>query len=289
VTLQDFAHLQGGATRVCRCLAVERADGLVLGFTDHDRVLAFDGIDFRPETGVALRAFAFGTGLAVDGSEALGALSDAAITEADIRAGRWDGARVRLWLVDWALPARRVLRFRGSLGEIRREGGAFTAELRGLSDALNRPLGRLYQARCPAALGDGACGVNLSAVTVTSTVAEVSGGRQVVLEAPGPTGWFADGVLRVTTGAAAGLAAAIRADRVEGALRRVELWRGLDAELVAGDAVDLVAGCDKRLETCREKFNNIINFRGFPHVPGEDWLLTVPSRTAQRDGGALRP
>lgn len=289
MTPQDFAHLQGGATTVARCLALTRGDGLVLGFTDHDRGLAFDGIAFRPEDGAGLSALAFGTGLAVDNGEVLGALSDTAITEADIRAGRWDGAEVRLWLVDWLLPARRVLWFRGSLGEITREAGAFRAELRGLAEALNRTVGRVYQARCAAALGDANCRVDLAAQSVAGTVAEADGRRvQVAGAGDAAAGWYAEGLLRVTSGACAGLAAPIRSDRLEDAGRRIELWQGFDAELGAGDAVMLVAGCDKRAETCRAKFGNLLNYRGFPHVPGEDWLLTVPSRTAQRDGGALR-
>jgi len=293
MTAPGYDHLQGPATTVARCLALTRRDGFTLGFTDHDRALGFEGIAFRPESGAALSALAFGTGLAVDNAEAAGALSDAAITEADIRAGRWDGAAVRLWLADWAEPARRVLRFRGTLGEITRQGGAFTAELRGLAEALNRPQGRLYQARCPAVLGDAACGVDLAApgLRVAATVAGLEGGRQMLVSGAGTagTGWFAEGLVQVTGGAAAGLTAAIRSDRVEdGGLRRVELWQGVDAALAAGDPVTLVAGCDKRVETCREKFGNIGNFRGFPHVPGEDWLLTVPARTARRDGGALR-
>ena len=286
---QDYAHLQGGATTVARCLALTRSDGLVLGFTDHDRVLAFEGLEFRPETGVGLSAFAFGTGLSVDDGEVQGALSDAAITESDLRAGRWDGAEVRLWLVDWTLPARRVLWFRGSLGEIAREGGAFRAELRGLAEALNRSTGRVYQARCPAVLGDAACGVDLAVLTVAGTVAQAEG-RRVLVEgaAAAAAGWYAEGLMRVTSGAAAGLLAPVRSDRPGPDGRWIELWQGLDAALAPGDAVALVAGCDKRPDTCRAKFGNLLNFRGFPHVPGEDWLLTVPSRTAQRDGGALR-
>lgn len=293
MTAEGHAHLQGPTTTVVRCLALTRRDGLTLGFTDHDRALSFEGIAFRPESGTALSALAFGTGLAVDNAEATGALSDAAITEADIRAGRWDGAEVRLWAVDWPEPERRVLRFRGTLGEITRQGAAFTAELRGLAEALNRPQGRLFQARCPAVLGDAACGVDLAApgLRVAATVVAVEGGRTLLVSGAGgaATGWFAEGLAQVTGGAAVGLAATIRSDRIEaGGLRRVELWQGIDAGLAAGDPVTLVAGCDRRAETCREKFGNILNFRGFPHVPGEDWLLTVPARTARRDGGALR-
>lgn len=286
---QEFAHLQGGATTVARCLAIRRADGLVLGFTDHDAGLAFEGVTFRPEDGAGLSALAFATGLSVDNGEVLGALTDRAITEADIRAGRWDGAEVRLWLVDWQLPARRVLWFRGSLGDIAREGGAFRAELRGLAEALNRTGGRVYQSRCAAVLGDTACGVELASYSVAGTVTEAEG-RRLLIAAAGDAvaGWYAEGLVRVTSGDCAGLAAPVRSDRPEEGGRRIELWQGFDAVLTGGDAVVLVAGCDKRAGTCRARFGNLANFRGFPHLPGEDWLLTVPARTARRDGGALR-
>ena len=127
------AHLATGVTTVARAWAVTRADGLRLGFTDHDRDLEFDGLVFRADSGLSALAVEQATGLAVDNTEALGALSAAAITEADIDAGRYDGAEVMAWLVNWAEVAQRHVVFRGSIGEIERRGGAFKAELRGLT------------------------------------------------------------------------------------------------------------------------------------------------------------
>ncbi len=142
------AHLETGVTTTCRCWAVTRSDGVTLGFTDHDCGLAFEGIAFKADTGLSALALQQSTGLSVDNTEALGALSDAAIREADIEAGRYDGAEVRAWLVNWADVDQRQLQFRGSIGELRRAGGAFEAELRGLTDVLNRPVGRVYQKPC---------------------------------------------------------------------------------------------------------------------------------------------
>ena len=122
-----IAHLGLGATTVARAWAVTRRDGVTLGFTDHDRPLSFEGVAFSPDSGLEARAVIAGTGLAVDNAEALGALSSDAITEGDIEAGRYDNAAVRLWHVNWADVAERSLRFRGTLGEIRRGGGAFFA------------------------------------------------------------------------------------------------------------------------------------------------------------------
>ena len=151
------AHLAGGLGTVARCWAVTRADGISLGFTDHDRDLAFEGQSFRADTGLSAKTLQQATGLSVDNSEAMGALRDDALSEADIEAGRFDGAEVVCWLVNWQDVSQRRMLFRGSIGEIRRAGGAFHAELRGLTEALNRPLGRSFQKPCSAVLGDAAC------------------------------------------------------------------------------------------------------------------------------------
>lgn len=286
-----YAHLAGGATHVCRCWAVVRGDGAVFGFTDHDRDLAFEGIVFRAGTGLSAKALVQTTGLAVDNTEAVGALSDASVTEADIAAGRFDGAEVRAWLVDWADVEARLMLFRGALGEITRTGGAFTAELRGLTEALNQPQGRVYQAGCSAVLGDGACKVDLSAPGYFAERAVEAVEARRIFRFTGFTGfddrWFEKGRFRVLSGAAAGLVAVVKNDRLSDAGRAVELWEALGAEVAPGDLVRVEAGCDKRADTCRLKFHNLPNFRGFPTIPGDDWLTTFPGRGGVADGGAL--
>ena len=276
-------HLATGATTVARCWSVARKDGLTLGFTDHDRELSFDGLTFRPDTGLTARAVVQGTGLAVDNSEALGVLSSDAITESDIDAGRWDGGEVRLWHVNWANPAERELRFRGTLGEIRRGGGAFQAELRGLTEALNRPTGRLYQTTCSATLGDAACGIDTARLSTEVAAGETDGRsfRPTGLGTFDPR-WFERGRLTVLTGEGRGLTGVVKTDRKEDGARTLELWSPIRAAIAPADRIRLEPGCDKRATACRTKFDNLVNFRGFPFIPGEDWLLAVPSRRASQ-------
>ncbi|MCP1167842.1 DUF2163 domain-containing protein [Limimaricola litoreus] len=278
------AHLQTGVTTLCRAWALKRADGLERGFTDHDRALAFEGIEFRPETGMSASALVQSAGLAADTAEALGAISDEGVSEAEIAQGRLDGAELRIWRVNWADPEERALEFRGHLGEIRRDGTVFRAELRGLSDALGRPLGRVYQPRCDAVLGDARCGVDTGreGVSVERSLGRAEGAELRLDWADGPAqGWFAHGHVEVLEGPGAGLTAPIREDRQEAGARIVELWGPIAADLAPGTRLRLVAGCDKRAETCRLKFDNFLNFRGFPDLPGTDWLMAVP-----RSGGA---
>ncbi|MBE0414646.1 DUF2163 domain-containing protein [Yoonia sp.] len=282
------AHLATGATHVCHCWAVTRRDGVVLGFTDHDRPLAFDGITFQPETGLSARALASTTGLSVNNSEAIGALSATAITEADINAGRYDGAAVTTWLVQWDDPAARQVRFVGTIGEITRASGGFQADLRGLTEPLNQPQGRAYLTTCSAVLGDARCRVDLSdpAFAVTLAAEEITDAQQFAFGAFQGFNdrWFEGGFLEVLTGPAAGLREVIKHDRIVGGGRNMTLWQPIPAAVATGDQLRLVAGCDRRAATCAEKFANLVNFQGFPHIPGEDWLMAVPRSGGQNTG-----
>lgn len=279
-------HLETGATHVCRAWLIRRADGQEIGFTDHDYDLSFDGKTFQASAGMSALAVQQTTGLSVDNSETLGALSSSAITAADIAAGLYDGAEVMSWLVRWDAPEQRRLQFRGSIGEITRTGAAFSAELRGQTEKLNQPGGRVYHRLCPAVLGDGTCGINPNTAGLRARTIVVRATQDAVwVDLPHPAaGWFDAGSMVVLGGAASG---SIRTDTPDGALRRIELWEPMAEPLAAGTAVLLTAGCDKRFETCRAKFGNALNFKGFPHIPGEDWLMAVPRGDDVNDGGSL--
>lgn len=264
------------ARTLCRCWRLTRKDGRVFAFTDHDAGLSFDGTDFSPSEAVTARALEQTTGLAVDNSEAVGALSDAGLTEEDILAGRFDGAAVEIWRADWSELAQRRLIFRGTLGEIERAGSAFKAELRGLTEQLGRPMGRLFQKQCSARFGDAACGMTQDDHAVDVVVIGIEGAVVEVSAGIAPAEWYAFGSLRVLDGAAIGLVAHVRGDLVADGLRRLTLWDNVRG-LVIGDRVRLVAGCDKRAATCRDKFGNMLNFRGCPHLPSEDWLTAYPA------------
>ena len=286
-----LSHLALGVTTACRAWMVQRRDGITYGFTDHDRDFAFDAVTFRASTGMSARVLQQTTGLSVDNSEAIGALSDAAIDEADLAAGRFDGAEVRSWVVNWANPAQRIEQFRGNFGEITRSAGAFRAELRGLTDRLNQPQGRVFQRMCSAVLGDTRCQFNLATPGYrgTGTIAGFDPMGRMLFQGLGGFAdrWFERGRLVVQTGAATGLVGMIKSDRISGAGRVVDLWHDLGAALVVGDTVQLDAGCDRMAQTCRGKFANFLNFQGFPHIPGEDWLSSYPVSTRPNDGGSL--
>jgi uncharacterized phage protein (TIGR02218 family) len=286
------AHLAGGATTLCRCWRVSRRDGVVLGFTDHDEPLTFAGTNYEPGTGFAGSEIEARLGLAVAGSEIHGALSADALSEADLAAGRYDDAQVELWLVDWSAPENRVLLRTGSIGEVRREGAAFAAEVRGPAHRFDEERGRLYGATCDADLGDARCGIDLDAAEFrgAGTVAALEGASLVRVSGLDAfaDGWFARGRLAWTGGTNQGVAVEVKEHRAESGAVRLALWHAMPEPIAPGDTFTVSAGCDKRFATCGEKFSNALNFRGFPHMPGNDFVVAYPvAGEPGHDGGAI--
>lgn len=208
------ARIESGAATLCHVWRLTRRDGMVMGFTDHDRDLTIDGVVCRAASGWLAGAGESALGPSAGTFVASGGLDDAAIAEADIRAGLYDGARVELWRVDWGEPTLAVRLWTATLTRLRREGETFVAEMEGPLAVLERVVGRTYGRNCDAMLGDGRCGIDTS-------------------EFPGKT-------------------------------------------------------CDKNWVTCTGVFGNGLNFRGFPDIPGDDFLTAHPGGGGRHDGGSRR-
>lgn len=286
------AHVASPATTLATCWTLTRRDGVRLGFTDHDRPITLDGVVHEAASGLGSSEDVAAAGLSVGGAEVSGALASAAIAEADIAAGLYDGARVTVTRVDWRDPAEHVVLRIATIGEIVERDGAFRAELRGLAAELDQPRGRLYGHRCDAALGDARCGIDLAAAGWRGTGTVVAASSLRSLTASGlaafAAGLFDRGRLVFTGGANAGRAVEVKFHDLAAGLARFELWQPMAAPIAAGDGFTVTAGCDKRFATCRDRFGNALNFRGFPHIPGNDFVLAHPGRSRlPNDGKAL--
>ncbi|MGN6459837.1 MAG: DUF2163 domain-containing protein, partial [Pseudolabrys sp.] len=223
------ARLDSGVTTLCQCWRIVRNDGVVQGFTDHDEDIVVNGVTCRAGTGFAASEAKSALGLSIGGLEVSGALSDASLNEADLAAGRYDAAAVEQWLVDWSAPELKVLLTRGVLGEVRRDGAAFTAEVRSLAYQIAQETGRLYTAACTADLGDASCAVDLDDPAFrgegsVSAVASVSSFRAAGLDAFAD-GWFTGGRLVFATGDNAGQAIEIKNHRQIGGIVTLDLWQ----------------------------------------------------------------
>jgi len=276
-----------GATTLCHCWRLVLRDGSRIGFTDHDRDLLFDGLNHAAASGLEASEVEASLGFAAAGAEVAGALMAASLSEADLAGGRYDGATIETWLVDWSAPDARVLMDVGAIGEVARTDHAFTAEVRSLAHAFDETRGRLYQTLCSADLGDARCKAKLVAANmkVASKVLEIEGGAMLKVAATGrASGWFSGGVLEYGTRRLG----TIRDHTERDGAAFVSLWAQAAVMPGVGDEVRLLAGCDKSFETCRSKFANHLNFRGFPHMPGDDLVLSyIRAGEVGMDGGSL--
>jgi uncharacterized phage protein (TIGR02218 family) len=285
-------HLDSGCTTLCWCWRVTRSDSVVLGFTDHDRDLTFDGTAFEAATGFTGSDIRQSVGLSVDNLDATGALSSAAITEADLAAGLFDNAAVEIWRVNWADTTQRVLLMSGSVGEVKRGEVGFTAELRSLAHYLGQEKGHTYQYACDADLGDARCKVSMAAHTGSGTVTSVDGGAYL-FSASGldsfADGKFTGGLVTWATGDNAAAQMEVKRHTLSGATASLELWRSMPSAVAIGDTFTVTAGCDKTWPTCRTAFSNGDNFRGFPYIPGNEYVVAVPSDSnyADYDGRSM--
>ena len=276
------AHLDTGATTLCWCWRVTRRDGLRLGFTDHDRDLTFDGTTFEAASGLTASELRQTVGLDVDNFDVESALTSNTLDEGDLAAGLFDDARIELYRVNWSNPVERVILRTGSIGEVRRSQFGFSAEIRGLAHYLQQEKGRVFQFTCDADLGDSRCGVvlNQAAFQGSGSVTSVSSERRFAVA--GLTAyvadWFTRGLILWTGGANANRSMEVKLHIVAGSITVLELWQAMAEPIVPGNTFTITAGCDKRLETCKTKFSNIVNFRGFPHMTGSDFITSYPNR-----------
>jgi len=340
-------HLAASVTTLTTCWRISRTDGVVFRFTDHDRDLVVDGEIFEASAGYSRTAIANDAGMGVDNLDVEGVFDSAAVTEEELRAGLFDRAEVRIFLVNWADPSMGVLRLRrGWFGEVvLTERGVFRTELRGLTQALQQRIGELYSPECRADLGDHRCRVPIQPPEIAREtvyalghhvrVATGSGSGSAVYEnrvyrcvvagttvAVAPAydttvgqqttdgtavfeaaeawsrsgavvnvtdravftaaidepravdGWFAGGVLTWETGSNVGRSIEVKAWTQ--ATGQVELFLPMGYAIKPGDLFRIHPGCDKRLDTCSDRFANVLNFRGEPYLPGADSFMSYP-------------
>lgn len=285
------AKLDASASTFCNCWRLARKDGTVMGFTDHDRDLSFNGVVFRASSGLAATQVEAGVGFGPGSSEILGALQTDSLTESDLAGGLYDGASVEVWLVDWSNVEDRLLLDVATIGEVKRSEFSFNAELRSLAHLFDQQRGDSFQRACAADLGDARCKFNLATPGFTTTGAVVSSTGGVIaanLAGSFDAGFFTGGRLTFTSGANAAARVTIKSHTQSGMSAKFAFWTPLAGAISAGDAFEVVAGCDKAPATCQQKFDNFPNFRGFPHMPGNDRVIAYPSSLAPTmDGGSF--
>lgn len=269
------AQFQSEVTTVATCWKAVLRNGTVYGFTDNTKDIVFEGVTYMAATGYTPSNVVGTEDLSVDNLEVLGMLTDTAITESDIEAGLWDYAEITIFEVNYKDLTQGASHLRrGKLGEIRTGRTVFSAELRGLTQALQQTIGELTSPTCRAMLGDNRCKVNLTSYTFNGTVESVTSNRQFADSSlTQAAGYFDYGSITFTGGLNNGLSMEVKTYTTGEVLLQLPMPYGIQV----GDSFTIVAGCAKRLlEDCKGKFNNLINFRGEPYLIGNDALYKAP-------------
>lgn len=284
---EDFeAHIKSGTTTLCNCWKLTRNDGTVKGFTDHDNNIEIEGTLYEAFTGFIGTQAISRIGLSVDNMEVHSALTSSSLLETDLANGLYDNAAVELYLVNWQNPEQKVLQRTGNVGEVKRGALTFMAEVRGLAHNLQQPQGRVFQQTCDADIGDGRCKLELNTpiYSATVTVTQLQTTHSFISDALSAysSGWFNGGKIEWMTGANSGVILEVKSHiKQSETVAIISLWQSLGQGVSLGDQFKITAGCVKIFGTCKNKFSNQENFRGFPHIPGNDFLVKSPN---QNDG-----
>jgi len=272
VALQN--HLGRELATLATLVKITRTDGQIFGFTSYDKDMVIGGVAYKADGAFQASAIQNRSTLSTDNLEMVGLLDSSSISESDLRCGRYDHARVDVYMCNWADLTQGMMQLRrGWLGEVKIIGGKYQAELRGLHDLLQRPFGKHYSPECRYGFGDTSCTINLATYTVTGSVSAMADSARFTDSARSEANdVFNYGLLTWTSGANSGIAMEVKSFLS----KQFTLWLPMPYAIAVGDSYSVYKGCDKRFATCQSTFNNATNFGGFPHLPGVDRILNYP-------------
>lgn len=267
-------HLQQETTTTCTCWLVELQDGTSMGFTDHVDNLTIAGVTYEAASGYTPSAVQNKYDLSVSNLEVAGVVDSEAITTTALNAGLFDFASVTIFRVNYNAPEDgQFVLLRGKLGEVTYSNSSFKAELRSITQQLQQNIGEVYAPSCRAVFGDSRCKIDATTYTDTGAVISTPSATGLIIDGAAigkADGWYTAGLIEFTSGANDGLKM-----EISGSIgSAIELCLPMPNAVAAGDTFKITAGCKKDFHAdCKDKFNNAVNFRGEPWVPGADSVL----------------
>lgn len=270
------AKLKSGQCALAMLWTIERVDGRNFYFTDCDVKIVSKGNVYLPSAGGQRTAASMEAGLETDNMDITGCITDDSITEMDLFQGKFDYATARIDLVETSLPDAPMTLFRGKIGEVQFDRGTFKANMDGITAVYEQYHADTTAPECKAALGDALCKLNVSLASgrrVKGAIISVRNGQSFITNDLDSIN-FNNGTIHWLTGANAGTVSEIQrvSDTAQGT-RLVSLCLPPNAQMDETDTYEAVWGCDHTIETCSAKFNNAVNFRGYPYLPGSDKIM----------------
>ncbi len=291
ISPQLKAHISNETTTLCRCWILKTKQGERLGFTDHDENILLEDVICERDAGVEASSIEERLGLNTDTNEVSGALQSLYITAEDINAGKYDNAEISTYIVNWKRPSEYFLDQVSLVGEITQEDHHYRMELRSFTSQLDQTKGNHFIKRCQANLGDERCKLSLNASNFSALGKVIQVKTNVIVWVSGlssfDSGWFRGGHLSWTTGENESQKIEISEHIKLDEIAILHLWQPMPNKINLEDSFLIKVGCNKEFLTCSEKFSNTQNFRGFPHMPGNSFVVSYAGNSDNFDGGPI--
>lgn len=277
------AHLQQDVTTTCKLLRLELQDGRVFGMTTLDADVFYQGVLYRSQTGADPSVIATDTGLSVDNAESMTLAANSSLTGITVtgaNAGDLDDATWQMLLVNYRdLSMGHMILDAGDVGNVTvTEDMSVTIELISFVMRLRQRIGTLDSRTCRAVFGNPAkgqlgCGVNANAYWVTATVTGVDqdepqrlfssvGLSLPVHPVPGRVQWL--------TGDNSSRVRLYQLEAFLSSSGTIALLEDTYYPIRVGDQFRIRQDCDKLWTTCKNRYGNLINFKGEPYIPSGD-------------------
>lgn len=286
VGIEVLADAYPCLTHMAQCWKITRTDGQVFAYTSADFVVAYGGVDHQPCDSLAAAANQLGAELgSVGDTELMGIISDDGITEADLANGLFEDADVEIWMVPWADDGTTAWRLsKGIITSVEHGRVSYQAEVLTPGARLQqKPLLEFVTPGCRYELGDDRCQFDIYSATVAGDVTAVatadassSASFRVFYDTARTeeSDYFEGGIVEWQTGANAGAQSEVK--EYDLSTGRIILWDPLAEAIEVGDVYTIRPGCGKDPDTCKNRFNNYVNYGGFPDLPGEDEVRQTP-------------
>jgi uncharacterized phage protein (TIGR02218 family) len=262
------------------CLRIIPKIGSPIYLTTFSRDLKISGHTYLTSAGYDFTGLTSSASMSASIVDLEGIADLAGIGYDQINSGVFDGARAYFFATNWGTPVEDEEPLIASiLGKTTLKDGRYVIEEMALIDALNQSVGLSYTAACPKTFGGteyGGCNKSLASVTVTGTLTGVTS-RSVVTDSARAEAadYFGAGTIQFTSGANSGLKPLEIKSFASGVVETFEPFYYTPA---IGDAYTMIAGCRKRLEDCRDKFNNVVNAGFFLNIPTSSQAAQVGMR-----------
>lgn len=260
------------------CVRIVPLWGPTVYLTDHVRDLVIGANTYKTDSGYQFTGLATESNMSPGVLDLSGIAGLAGIDYDTIASGVFDNARVYVFATTWRTPTVDEeplgLAF---LGKTTLQDDRYTAEMMMSVDALNQSTGHTYTPSCQKRFGGqefAGCKVALGPITVTGTITSVTSTSEFRDSARTEVAdYFGEGTIAFTSGANAGLKPLeVKTHAADGTLT---LHAPCHYPVAIGDAYSLIPGCRKRIEDCRDKWSNIVNFGGFSYVPTQSTYSKV--------------